>query len=158
MSTTNGPIEAEVALVGEGERYDVSVGTTNARAAVVYVQQPRGTFLTSVVETRNGGAEVRLHREFEGSFEVCFLVSWVWGVGADDADMQASTTNAAVVVAGPREKTDGEHEGLERVMELQVAGKKAEGVVYWTGGKGDVEKRGRSKVDTTNAGAKVEIA
>lgn len=59
---------------------------------------------------------------------------------------------------GPKEKTDREHEGLERKFELQSAGKTAEGVVYWTGGTGEVEKRGSSRVGSTNAGVTLQIA
>mgnify|MGYP001573870118 FL=1 len=72
LSTSNAAVEAEVALVGEARRYEVSVGTTNALVMVEFVEQPRGRELRSGVETTNGLAEVRMHREYEGALKVRF--------------------------------------------------------------------------------------
>ncbi|KAK4703923.1 hypothetical protein P7C70_g2290, partial [Phenoliferia sp. Uapishka_3] len=141
MTTSNLGIDAKIALVN-GTRFEVGAKTSNGRVRVEYTEQPKGSRLSSTVETSNLGAVVLMDPQYEGSF-------------------YASTTNLGVTVTGPYTKVDPSDSNRSRHIELRAISKTVEGSVWWSEekgkGDGDREERGSTSVKSTNSRVELQF-
>lgn len=90
IRTTNAIVDAKISLIsindeekGEGKDFQVDVKSSNGRVDVVYLDQPKDSYLDSKVVTWNQIAKVSYHPQFEGSYAVSislplFSPSKIW--------------------------------------------------------------------------------
>jgi len=138
MTTSNGKIEATVDLItdsGLGGIFDVETRTSNGAVSLEYTDMPLNAALTSGTRSSNAATTVKLHRAFEGSFEV-------------------ATSNAAAILKElPVEDPSGQ--GRRRVVTQTHEKYRARGSAYWSDSSRETE--GRATVTTSNGRVELVI-
>lgn len=138
MITSNSAIDAKVDLVthsGHGGSFVIETRTSNGPVTFEYTDMPVNSSLKSHISSSNAAVKVKLHSNFEGSFNI-------------------ATSNAPAKL---EKLTVGDPSGQGRQRQVMVTQKrqnKLEGSAYWSESK---EINGHSTVNTSNGRVQLVI-
>ncbi|OSX61721.1 hypothetical protein POSPLADRAFT_1047004 [Postia placenta MAD-698-R-SB12] len=132
IKTTNDPITANVHLISKapaltGGNYSVAAQTTNGPLRLSFPESALDAQLDVRARTTNAMADVRMHRAFEGTFEL-------------------RTTNGHIEVPFDQNATDPSGRGRIRQLSVSQRNKLVTGCVNW----GGAASEGRVEVQSTN--------
>lgn len=121
---------------GLGGIFDVETRTSNGAISLEYTDMPLNAVLTSGTRSSNAATTVKLHRAFEGSFEV-------------------ATSNAAAILKElPVEDPSGQ--GRRRVVTQTREKYRVRGSTYWSDSSSR-QTEGRATVTTSNGRVELVI-
>lgn len=137
MTTSNSKIDADVDLItpsGHGGIFDVETRTSNGHVTLEYTNMPVNAVLKSETQSSNAAMNVKLHSNFEGSFDV-------------------DTSNAAVMLKELHAE-DPSGQGRRRAVTQRREKYRLRGSAYWDENK---EIEGRATVKTSNGRVELVI-
>ncbi|KAG1723123.1 uncharacterized protein EDB91DRAFT_1255762 [Suillus paluster] len=141
LETSNGPIQAKIdanvdliTRSGNGGIFDVQTHTSNGHVSLEYTDMPVNALLTSDTGSSNAAISLKLHSNFEGSFDV-------------------NTSNAAALFKElPVEDPSGQ--GRRRAVTQRQERYRLRGSAYWDESK---KTEGRATVKTSNGRVELVI-
>lgn len=139
MQTSNSIIQSELTLStlsNTGGAFEVSARTSNSPISLRYADAPLDSFLASSAVTSNSDACVKMHRTFEGSFEL-------------------TTSNSSSSLKVRRGDEDPAGRGRQRVVAQHRTGNVTSGTVSW--GPGVRGPRGSTSVRSSNGRVSLEV-